>query len=116
MGIATGVLQKGKDLSRSGLLTRAQGEFMRTWGAQRRAHIMPDISDKAFLYDHFQHTCRACSPCSAAAVISDAAAGGQVLLDSATFALIKDITGDLGHMTHEGPRFSRTGWTFGNWW
>ena len=42
-------------------------------------------------------------------VVSDAAAGGQVLMCPATFKAIKDMAGELGCVTGDGMQFDRMG-------
>jgi hypothetical protein len=47
-------------------------------------------------------------------VISDAAAGGQILLCSSTFKAVKDMTADLGCVTKDGLDLELT--ESPSWW
>ena len=50
------------------------------------------------------------------AVVSDAAAGGQVLMCAATFKAVKDQTGELGCVTKDGMQADRMATTSWKWW
>ena len=59
------------------------------------------------------------SDCSLPTVISDAAAGGQVLLSSATFRAVKELARDLGCVTKDGMQVDQlhqaVWWQFWRW-
>ena len=113
MGIATGPTPEGGP--EGGRLLASQ-----TANLARGMYSTPQSKDSAFpagpTYSLTIKTrCAPCLPCPAA-VISGAAAGGQVLMCNATFLAVQHITEELGCVTHEGMSYRRLNATRAPWY
>lgn len=65
------------------------------------------MQSKGNVNSHSNHPCPAPAPALPAAVVSDAAAGGQILVCRTTFDAVKDLAQELGCVDANGVNYSK---------